>query len=112
MTIGEDATNAAPPRTVAIADPVDEQTRSAGAAGESCPSCDSPGAWTISKRHRFNPFSGVIALVLAFWALLIGLLVGFTLLPAAAFATIGLLVVAARRTALVCQVCGLVRPRG
>ena len=94
-----------------LADPVDEKTRSAGVAAETCPSCDSPGAWTISKRHRFNPFAGVLAMVVAFWSLVFGLALRFTLLPAALLVAAGVLIIVAQRTALVCQVCGFVKPR-
>ncbi len=96
---------------VAIADPVDAAARSAGAADETCPSCDSPGAWRLSRRHRFNPFGGVTCLVLAFWAALFGWLTGVGLWPAALLAGLGVTVIAATRTAQVCQVCGFVKPR-
>lgn len=98
--------------TLEVEDPVDVEARSAGAAEETCPSCDTPGAWTLSRRHRFNPFGGVTSLVLAFWASLAGWLLGFGYLPAAALAAVGVVLVAAQRTALVCQVCGFVKPRG
>jgi len=94
-----------------LVDPVDERTRSAGEADDACPSCDAPGAWTPSRRHRFNPFGGVIALVLAFWALVFGWLIGFGPWPAGVLAGAGVIVILARRTALVCQVCGFVKPR-
>ena len=90
-------------------DPVGEAARSSGAAEETCPSCDAPGAFLPSKRHRFNPFGGVTCLVLAFWAALAGLVLEIGFVPAMALALVGLILVAARRTALVCQVCGFVR---
>ena len=93
-------------------DPIDERTRSAGIAAEVCPSCDSPGSWTLSRRHRFNPFGGVTALVLTFWVALLGWALDFGFLPAAGLALFGALLLIARRTALVCQVCGFVKPRG
>lgn len=90
---------------------MDVRTRKAGEAADVCPSCDTPGAWSPSRRHRFNPFGGVLALVLAFWTLLFGLLLGLGPWPAAALAAVGVTIIAWRRTALVCQVCGFVRPR-
>jgi hypothetical protein len=90
---------------------VDERTRSAGEAEDACPSCDSPGAWSPSRRHRFNPFAGVISLVLSFWALVIGYPLGLGFAPAAVLAVLGLAIVASTRTALECQVCGFVKPR-
>ncbi len=97
---------------IGIADPVAAETRSAGAADETCPSCDSPGAWTMSRRHRFNPFGGVTILVLAFWVAIGGWLTGIGLLPALGVALIGVGVIASQRTALVCQVCGYVKAQG
>lgn len=96
---------------VDIVDPVAADTRTAGAADDVCPSCDAPGSWTLSKRHRFSPFGGVTLLTLAFWAVLSGWLAGFSLLPGAGLALLGAIVIAARRTALECQVCGFVQPR-
>jgi len=98
--------------SVAVEDPVDSDARTTGAAEETCPSCDTPGAWTLSRRHRFNPFGGVTALVLAFWASLAGWLLGFGQIPAAVLAAAGVAIMLAQRTALVCQVCGFVKPRG
>ena len=94
-----------------MADPVDPGTRSAGAAGETCPSCDAPGSCVLSSRHRFNPFGGVTVLVLAFWALVVGWLFGLGPAPAGILAGLGVILLVARRTALVCQVCGFVKPR-
>lgn len=94
-----------------MGDPVDPEARSTGAAEETCPSCDAPGAWVLSRRHRFNPFGGVTCLVLAFWATVAGALLGFGYVPGVAVALLGVALVAARRTALVCQVCGFVKPR-
>lgn len=65
----------------------------------------------LSRRHRFNPFGGVTCLVLAFWAALAGALFGFGYLPSMGLAAVGIVLVVARRTALVCQVCGFVKPR-
>jgi len=96
---------------VDIADPVAAETRTAGAADDVCLSCDAPGSWTLSKRHRFSPFGGVTLITLAFWAVLLGWLTGFPLLPGVALALLGVFLVVARRTALECQVCGFVRPR-
>ena len=96
---------------VELADPVDVRHLKADEAEDACPSCDSPGAWAPSRRHRFNPFAGVIAITLAFWALLIGLPFGFGFWPAVALAVVGLAVVLWQRTALICQVCGFVKPR-
>ena len=96
---------------IELSDPVDVRTRHAGEAAEVCPSCDTPGSWSPSKRHRFNPFGGVLAMVLAFWALLFGMLIGLGPWPALALALTGVVIIAWRRTALVCQVCGFVRPR-
>lgn len=98
--------------TLEVEDPVDVEARIAGAATETCPSCDTPGAWSLSRRHRFNPFGGVTCLVLAFWATLAGWLFGLGYIPAAALTIVGVVLVAAQRTALVCQVCGFVKPRG
>ncbi len=50
-------------------------------------------------------------MVVAFWSLVFGLALGFTLLPAALLVAAGVLIVVAQRTALVCQVCGFVKPR-
>jgi hypothetical protein len=77
-----------------------------------CPSCDSPGAWVPSRRHRFNPFAGVLAITLSFWVLVIGYPLGLGYTPAAVLAGVGLIIVVAQRTALECQVCGFVKPRG
>lgn len=97
--------------TVELADPVDSDARSAGAAEDACPSCDAPGAWKLSTRHRFNPFGGVTLLVLAFWAAVANLFVDVSWIPAATLAFGGIAVMAWRRTAMVCQVCGFVEPR-
>ncbi len=99
------------PGLVDIADPVAAATRTAGVADDVCQSCDAPGSWTLSKRHRFSPFGGVTLITLAFWAVLLGWLTGFSLLPGAVFALLGVILIAARRTALECQVCGFVRSR-
>jgi len=96
---------------VELADPVDVRSLKADEADDMCPSCDSPGAWAPSRRHRFNPFAGVISITLAFWALPLGPLLGFGLWPAAALAFVGLAIVLSQRTALMCQVCGFVKPR-
>lgn len=96
---------------VDVVDPVDAEARSTGAAEQTCPSCDAPGAWVLSRRHRFNPFGGVTCLVLAFWSAVGGAVLGFGYLPAAALAVCGVVLIVARRTALVCQVCGFVKPR-
>ena len=94
-----------------IADPVDVAARTAGAADDACPSCDAPGAWKLSSRHRFNPFGGVTLLVLAFWTALAAFFVDIGWLPAAALAVIGVAVMIWKRTAMVCQVCDFVAPR-
>lgn len=94
-----------------MSDPVDAAARSTGAAGEACPSCDAPGSWKLSRRHRFNPFGGVTCLVLAFWAALAAAVTDLGYLPALGLLIAAAALVAARRTALVCQVCGFVKPR-
>jgi hypothetical protein len=96
---------------VALADPVDSEARSAGAAGEQCPSCDTPGAWKLSSRHRFNPFGGVTLLVLAFWAAVANLFIDITWNPALVLAALGIAVMLWKRTAMVCQACGMVEKR-
>ncbi|NKB87315.1 MAG: hypothetical protein GKS06_03735 [Acidobacteria bacterium] len=110
MTPGQDHE---PPTesSVALADPVDSQARSAGAAGDQCPSCDTPGAWKLSSRHRFNPFGGVTLLVLSFWAAFANLFLDLTWLPALGLAAMGVAVMVWKRTAMVCQVCGMVEKR-
>lgn len=102
----------APPETaLGIADPVDAAARTAGAAEDTCPSCDTPGAWKLSSRHRFNPFGGVTVMVLSFWAAVANLFVDIGWAPAAALAVIGVSVMVWKRTAMVCQVCDFVAPR-
>ena len=96
---------------VDIADPVAAATRTAGVADDVCQSCDAPGSWTLSKRHRFSPFGGVTLLTLAFWTLLLSSLIGLSLIPGAILAVIGMILITSRRTALECQVCGFVRAR-
>jgi len=96
---------------VGIADPVDVEARTAGAAEDACPSCDTPGAWKLSSRHRFNPFGGVTLLVLAFWTAIASLFVNIGWAPAAGLAIVGVAVMVWKRTAMVCQVCGMVDAR-
>jgi len=96
---------------VGIADPVDAAARTAGAAEDSCPSCDTPGAWKLSSRHRFNPFGGVTLLVLGFWTAVVSLFIDIGWAPAAALAVLGVAVMLWKRTAMVCQVCDFVAPR-
>lgn len=96
---------------VGIADPVDATARTAGAAEDTCPSCDTPGAWKLSSRHRFNPFGGVTLLVLGFWTAVASLFVDIGWAPTAALAVLGVAVMLWKRTAMVCQVCDLVAPR-
>lgn len=96
---------------VGIADPVDVAARTAGAADDACPSCDTPGAWKLSSRHRFNPFGGVTLLVLGFWTAVAGLVVDIGWMPAAALAISGVAVMLWKRTAMVCQVCGMIDAR-
>jgi len=96
---------------VGIADPVDADARTAGAAEDTCPSCDTPGAWKLSSRHRFNPFGGVTLLVLGFWTAVASLFVDIGWAPAAALAVLGVAVMLWKRTAMVCQVCGMVDAR-
>jgi hypothetical protein len=79
--------------------------------GGACPSCDTPGSWKSSKRHRFNPFGAVTLMVLAFWASLGGWLLGIGQIPALTLVAAGIVMLAARRTALVCTACGFVRSR-
>lgn len=112
MSTGHTDQHAASRTGLDVVDPVDAEARSSGAAEETCPSCDAPGAWVLSRRHRFNPFGGVACLVLAFWAMVAGAILGFGYLPAAILALFGVVIVLSRRTALVCQVCGFVKPRG
>ena len=89
---------------VDLADPVAAATRTAGAADDVCQSCDAPGSWTLSKRHRFSPFGGVMLITLAVWAGLLGWLMGFSLLPSLGLALLGVILIGARRTVLECQV--------
>jgi len=96
---------------VGIVDPVDSAARSAGAAEDACPSCDTPGAWKLSSRHRFNPFGGVTLMVLSFWAAVANLFVGIGWAPVAVLAVVGVAVMLWKRTAMVCQVCGMVDAR-
>ena len=98
--------------SVEVVDPVHPDARTAGAAADACPSCDAPGSWTLNKRHRFNPFGGVTLLAVSFWVALLELVVGWSLLPAAVLAMVGLLLTVWRRTVFECQVCGYVRARG
>jgi hypothetical protein len=79
--------------------------------GGTCPSCDTAGSWKASSRHRFNPFGAVTLVVLAFWASLAGWLLGFGQTPAILLLAAGIVMLAARRTALVCTSCGFVKPR-
>ena len=97
--------------TVGIADPVDSAARSAGAAEDACPSCDTPGAWKLSSRHRFNPFGGVTLVVLGIWSAIANLFIDLGWTPAVALALIGLAVTLWKRTAMICQVCGMVDAR-
>ncbi len=99
------------PTLVGFADPVAAATRTAGAADDVCQSCDAPGSWTLSRRHRFSPFGGVLLITLAFWAGFVGWLMGVSLLPGLGLALLGVILIASQRTALECQVCGFVRPR-
>ena len=94
---------------VATTDPVEPATRSARIADNSCPSCDAPGAWQIGRRSRFNPFGAVTLLVVAFWAALIGQLVGIGPRPALIPLLLGIYVMMASRKAQVCKVCGYVK---
>lgn len=79
--------------------------------GGTCPSCDTPGSWTTSKRHRFNPFGAVTLVVLAFWGSVGGWLIGFGQLPSFLLLFAGLFLLLSRRTALVCKACGFVKAR-
>ena len=96
---------------VGIADPVDAAARTAGAAEDACPSCDTPGAWKLSSRHRFNPFGGVTLLVLGFWAAVGNLFADIGWAPAVGLVVIGMAVMLWKHTARVCQVCDFVAPR-
>ena len=98
--------------TVEISDPVDAGARAAGAADDACPSCDAPGSWQLSSRHRFNPFGGVTLLVLSFWVAVANLILDITWAAPGALAIAGVAMMVWKRTALVCQVCDFVKPRG
>jgi hypothetical protein len=106
--VTSDQTSEPQDSAVGIADPVDAGARTAGAAEDACPSCDTPGAWKLSSRHRFNPFGGVTLLVLSFWAGFANFFVAITWAPAITLAIIGIAVMLWKRTAMVCQVCGMV----
>lgn len=90
---------ASPPETGAEAD------------DDRCPSCDTAGAWRLTRPHRISPFGGVAVLVLAFWVTVLGWLLDLGFLPAAAVAGTGVLLLTLRRKAEICEACGFVRPR-
>ena len=79
---------------------------------ERCPSCDSPVAWQMSRRHRFSPFGAVLLAVLSFWSALAGWLLGFGFAPAIGLLVAAIIIGVATRTAETCDACGFVRPQG
>ena len=79
---------------------------------ERCPSCDTPAAWQVNRRHRFSPFGSVLLTVSAFWIAVLGWLVGFGYTPALVLMGGALFIGLATRKAEICEACGYVRPQG
>lgn len=79
--------------------------------GDRCPSCDTPDAWRLTRRHRVSPFGAVALLALSFWAGIFGWLLGFGLTPAGVLAGLAAFLLLLRRRAEICEACGFVRPR-
>jgi len=110
MTLTEDeqgSTPSAPVGTVAAA------AREGGRVerNDRCPSCETPGAWEPSRRHRFSPFGSVTLVVLSFWAAVFGWLLGFDFIPAITLLVVGIGLALFTRKGETCAACGYVRAK-
>jgi hypothetical protein len=74
-----------------------------------CPSCETHGAWEVSRRHRFSPFGSVTLVVLSFWAAVFGWLLNFGFIPAAVLLVVGVGLALFTRKGEMCAACGYVR---
>ena len=110
MTVTEHeqgSTPSAPAGSVATT----SRDRSGSKLNDRCPSCETPGAWEASRRHRFSPFGSVTLVVLSFWAAVFGWLLGFDFIPAITLLVVGIGLALFTRKGETCAACGYVRAK-